>query len=855
MYMKNKLKTVCAVIKNKKKSKIIIYNAMVSIVCVVLAMYVDTIYHASFILSYILLLLVSNFLLFKKTKDFFDPFYLFSLCYALVPIGSFYSIITRFSTAVYINNDMNFDKFIELYSLGLQMFIIGYIATICGYYILMNQCKDNTNLKIKNCNTKYISNTALRTVVVLFACIGIGNFLYNVYLFSSGDIILYLQTISLRSSEFKLGGTTLGYHAIEMAVLMYLYYLFRNKYSVGFSFYALLIASLIILFSKGRLFYMATYMGTVIGVYYYFVYDLKKYNRIFFCIGISAILLFIGSYFFRYVSSYIIGYGLTDISEILKILGTSLSQFGYYAVDKGNIPNITLLPTIIENYSFDNYLYGSSYLIPVFGDIPGIISLLDIDNSIPAILVKNTYFSHISSGSLPVTVIGEAFMNFGYVGIPLIMFVVGLLAATLRKFLLNHTNIFVLIIYLKIGIGFFAILPKGEFNNFTIWMIIPTMVTYIVLRVITLVSNHIRRKKSNSTRHVVHFITNNLFTADIIKFFPNCVNEIKHTFIIYGGYGKEIKKYENTENIVVSTSLFDFLTIYKHIQNADKILVHGYNLRLDIAYQFLKRSFLEKTCIIFWGGDIYSQSMLSRKGKLLKFLGAPMKKRIIKECEKHAYLTPFDYDVVKKLYKTNKTYNHVIYSMNFFDKNYLEAINFYYPNAYSGGVIAVGHSANQQLMHNQVFKRIAKLEDLNQVIAPLSYGDKCYANDVIKKGLNLFGNKFEYFEKNKSAVEYLEFLSTIDVMVIYSDRQIALGNIYICMLLGVPVCVKENSIIHQYLAETLDLEIITLEQIETMGIFSSWDGINKEKNRNIMQNLVSVREFSEKWEKVMLNEE
>lgn len=108
--------------------------------------------------------------------------------------------------------------------------------------------------------------------------------------------------------------------------------------------------------------------------------------------------------------------------------------------------------------------YGKTYytrlpflLLPyfVYSDRP--ISQVPIDN----------WFKLVSGGSSPTTFLGEAYINFGYVGIPIMAFLIGIiLGAYDTVFYRRQTDIFVVAIYLFIG----SSIPRMVSGNLVTWL-------------------------------------------------------------------------------------------------------------------------------------------------------------------------------------------------------------------------------------------------------------------------------------------------------------------------------------------------------------------------------------------------
>ena len=70
---------------------------------------------------------------------------------------------------------------------------------------------------------------------------------------------------------------------------------------------------------------------------------------------------------------------------------------------------------------------------------------------------------------------------------------------------------------------------------------------------------------------------------------------------------------------------------------------------------------------------------------------------------------------------------------------------------------------------------------------PLSYGDLKYQSQVIDIGKDLYKEHFHPITEYMDMIQYTQLLSTMDVLIMYTDRQIGLGNIYTSVLLNTVV--------------------------------------------------------------------
>jgi hypothetical protein len=184
-------------------------------------------------------------------------------------------------------------------------------------------------------------------------------------------------------------------------------------------------------------------------------------------------------YFFRAQSSVDFQSSIFDFID--------LDIVGYYAVDKGNIPNIALLMKIIDGWGGVDtpFLYGESLFDWARGSLPSSLKPVGYQ---PSVIIKDTWYSHASGGALPPTGMGEMYINFWYFGAVFGMYIFGAFTALIYNMLYRYNNFWYLVIYTNITLGFILLYAKGEFDNLSLWAVIPIGMTYIMLKILTKIS-------------------------------------------------------------------------------------------------------------------------------------------------------------------------------------------------------------------------------------------------------------------------------------------------------------------------------------------------------------------------------
>lgn len=109
-----------------------------------------------------------------------------------------------------------------------------------------------------------------------------------------------------------------------------------------------------------------------------------------------------------------------------------------------------------------------------------------------------------------------------------------------------------------------------------------------------------------------------------------------------------------------------------------------------------------------------------------------------------------------------------------------------------GRSILVGNSADIGNNHIDAFRMLQNL-DVEEVICPLSYGDKGNTQAVIDAGRTIFGDRFKYSAGFLPLEEYMARLQSCGFVVMNHVRQQGLGTVVQMMYLGAKVFLREES--------------------------------------------------------------
>lgn len=423
-----------------------------------------------------------------KNSIMFDPVNLFSIFYIFIPITGYYFVFSGITSNQYIYNVTFYNDIGFLFKLTLFYSLIFYLLFVSSCEIVLKSKYNRVNFKIE---TQNLNLSLIYSLSIFFFLIGITNLIYNIVSTSEGNVIHYIENIVSRSKEFKESGTTIFYHFSYISIYLYIVYAYCKKkvLALNLTFYTFLSFTLLMKFSTGRITNTLFFIMSIIALIYLLKlsdnHKIKnsKYYLSFIPLGIFGVLF----YSFRIVSSYL-SYEMN--MTFFKSVKMVIDDFGYYAIDKGNLPNLPIMMKIIDSWGEDiGYLWGKSYL----SVLQSLFQIEFIKNNFPivSVKVKEVWYSHVFGGALPPSIIGEAYSNFGIFGIIIFPVFFGLIVGLSYRYVLIKRSIWLHIICIQILVGFIFIAPKVESTNLSPWFIIPTLFAYITYSVLNFKNKNI----------------------------------------------------------------------------------------------------------------------------------------------------------------------------------------------------------------------------------------------------------------------------------------------------------------------------------------------------------------------------
>lgn len=114
-------------------------------------------------------------------------------------------------------------------------------------------------------------------------------------------------------------------------------------------------------------------------------------------------------------------------------------------------------------------------------------------------------------------------------------------------------------------------------------------------------------------------------------------------------------------------------------------------------------------------------------------------------------------------------------------------------------VIQINHRADHILNHKEVLDSLKRFSNENiQILLPLCYGDNEYGKKIAEYAKHIFGDKVIVQSEVVAYQEYMQTLKSVDIFILNSKRQIALGNFFPMMMMEKKIILPTESVLYDY---------------------------------------------------------
>lgn len=348
---------------------------------------------------------------------------------------------------------------------------------------------------------------------------------------------------------------------------------------------------------------------------------------------------------------------------------------------------------------------------------------------------------------------------------------------------------------------------------------------------------------------ILHMFLVEKFTDAFVNFVNSNFEMESHTFLVYGRKRYNLACYHE-KNVMYRPNIKQYLSQSANREKLmlyDKIIIHGLFDQDVLDVWFLDKKLCDKTYLYMWGGDFYPESLKDESWQ------QNIKRRyIIRNAKGIINILSNENKIIDRLYHARGKK----YSVFYYDSDQSERIIGTPLKKIKNQLpikIQVGNSAFKTNGHIEILDRLYRYRNENILIyAPLSYGDKMYAKEVVRYGKKLFGDKFipmmEYMDVDK----YLDFMKEMNIAMFNSSRQQALGNIVNHLAFGNIVYLRKKSVTTYFLRKEQGCVVRYLEDMDSHSFEKLYHQTEKARchNREKMLEMFDERTLIKKWKKI-----
>ena len=296
----------------------------------------------------------------------------------------------------------------------------------------------------------------------------------------------------------------------------------------------------------------------------------------------------------------------------------------------------------------------------------------------------------------------------------------------------------------------------------------------------------------------VHVMNNGLHSAGVVEFVNNNFDPAEHAFVF------PISTWATRQRLAHTPNVYEFDISSLDPDGPYRIIFHG--LFQDEVIDYLDRTprLVKNSNWFVWGGDLYNAPSDAKNDRVRRMFGG--------------VITSFDQDVYTRRYGKNTFYDAAYPHEMTPDMVDAAAVD-----RVPGRIhIQINNSADETTL--DMLDQLARFKDENikvsTVLSYISFRQADRRAEILRKGFDLFGDKFNPMMKFLSKAEYATHLASVDVYISNQDRQQGNGNAAFICGLGGKVFVKSDTPVYQKYAalgiryfDTYDIPGLSLEEL------------------------------------------
>ena len=360
--------------------------------------------------------------------------------------------------------------------------------------------------------------------------------------------------------------------------------------------------------------------------------------------------------------------------------------------------------------------------------------------------------------------------------------------------------------------------------------------------------------------NITHIMAQTMYTQDMYMLINTCFDGTEHKFCTGHAKRKDSLAPIGLNQAKGNAEVINpkhFIRYIKNLDACDAIILHGLFNFKHFIFISRKKEWLEKTCWVIWGGDIYRYNEKSNRWgvKLTEYL----KQKYACQIGYVATLVDKDLPLARQWYHVGGKHFSLSYPLPIQRPGVMQKLTDKGNKKGFGKKtvkVMLGNSATLTNCHMDALQELAAFapEDMKLYI-PLTYGFKGsedYREMVVQEAVRIFGeHKVVPVTESMDGEAYSEFISDMDIGIFYNDRQQAMGNIAIALASGVKIYIRNDTTMWgNYEGRGFRIENAFTLSEETFDTFRYYDPVKKEKNMALIRKYTDINLIRDKWKQL-----
>ncbi|GAB0172033.1 hypothetical protein NHP164001_00460 [Helicobacter trogontum] len=273
----------------------------------------------------------------------------------------------------------------------------------------------------------------------------------------------------------------------------------------------------------------------------------------------------------------------------------------------------------------------------------------------------------------------------------------------------------------------------------------------------------------------VHLMFNDKFNKPFVDFLNKHFNKKEHLVLCKRSFSEF--SFPEGSNVI---EVMDYSGLDFSCNNIEKIICHSLFDEELINLLYTKCSLLDKSYWMIWGGDLYGAVRDEKNDFVRKHF-----RGYLGDLDKEYALRT--YDMQGRFYKAFYLFPISARDLDNVSKKESDCVT-----------IQVNHSSDMSTL--EMLDILGRFKDNNIVIRTvISYGDIQYNDQIVARGKEIFGDKFEYLDTFLNPVQYAQYLAQNDIFILNQADQQGFGNTLASLYCGTKVFIRSQSSVYDYL--------------------------------------------------------